>query len=307
MTGGCGLEHWGSNSAIIRAVGPTAAGPFTYVETVVRPFAHNPTIRSLPNASGYVIFFIGDGTGSPVSCNTTTGEFVSQPRLTGGSIHAVYSPSLRGPWSAPVEIQFNDTSGAGAAWNGGGTNPSPLVHQDGTVTLALQRGFTANPGKELLGVARAATWRGPYTMVTAQPVRPERPGCIAGTGEDPFLWENSRGLHILYHGMCPTGVLEAHHAFSSDGGITWTLSPRQTYAYSARVNGKTQWFARVERPQLFFDPRNNEPAMLYNGVCDAGPFDQIYHCLELTPVPPSKQPVIVMTWTLARPLRKSRI
>jgi hypothetical protein len=42
----CRLDHWGTNSAIIRAesaVGPQ--GPFHYVETVVPAFSHNPTVR----------------------------------------------------------------------------------------------------------------------------------------------------------------------------------------------------------------------------------------------------------------------
>ena len=47
-------------------------------------------------------------------------------------------------------------------------------------------------------------------------------------------------------------------------------------------------------------------AVLYNGVCDGDNSPgQIYRCLELKPVPPSTDPVIVMTWTMARPLRQS--
>lgn len=189
MTGGCGLEHWGSNSAIVRATGSAAAGPFTFAEVVVRPFAHNPTIRELPNSSGYVLFFIGNGQGTPVRCNTsrraddhrgtdvrtsTVGDvrsaadnsgvasaeiadFVSDTRvvksdlnvrlnragrasLTAGDIHASYARSLLGPWSAPVAVEFDDSGPVGGLWSGGGTNPSPLVHGDGSVTLALQRG-----------------------------------------------------------------------------------------------------------------------------------------------------------------------
>ena len=208
MTGSCGLEHWGSNSAVVRATGSAAAGPFTFAEVVVPPFAHNPTIRELPNSSGYVLFFIGDGQGTPVRCNTSrhgggsrgsgvsgvagsgaragatgtrggaagdnsgaaavagiagnassaksggsasrgsvgsnSGDSTSVQRrrasLTAGDIHASYARSLLGPWSAPVAIEFDDSGSVGALWTGGGTNPSPLIHSDGSVTLALQRG-----------------------------------------------------------------------------------------------------------------------------------------------------------------------
>jgi hypothetical protein len=286
-----------------------------YAQTVVHPFAHNPTIRPLPNGTGFVIFFIGDGTGTPAQCNGSRvpqeplrGAAGSEAKnLTGGSVHVVFASSVLGPWSPPVAVEFNDSTGAGASWTGGGTNPSPLIHPDGSVTLALQRGFAASPGKELLGVAHAAAgWRGPYTMITPVPVQPERPGCIAGTGEDPFLWENRRGMHIIYHGMCPTGLLEAHHAFSADRGVSWTVSPRQTYGYAARfTDGTTRLFARVERPQLTFAPGGDQAVVLFNGVCNTGSLDQIYECLELKPVPPSKTPVLVMTWTLARPLKRA--
>ena len=49
MANGCGLDKWGSNSAVVRAESSSPTGPFRYKQTVLRPFAHNPTIRRLPS------------------------------------------------------------------------------------------------------------------------------------------------------------------------------------------------------------------------------------------------------------------
>ena len=61
----CGLDHWGTNSMIIRASSQNASGPYTFKDVVVQPFAHNPTIRRLPNDEGFVIFFIGGTVSNP--------------------------------------------------------------------------------------------------------------------------------------------------------------------------------------------------------------------------------------------------
>ena len=242
MANGCGLNAYGSNSQIIRAEGPSAAGPFSFAQTVQLPFAHNPTIRRLPNGTGFVIFFIGGNRVKPNVCNSSMSSISSMRSMSstssmsntsstsssgqekharpassnsrsgsgsppggliGGSIHVIFSPTVFGPWSDPIPVEFtNTTDTADSQWLGGGTNPSPHIAADGTVTLALQRTFKANPGKELLGVARAPSWRGPYSMVTPAPIEPQHWYCAAGTGEDPFLWKGRRGgLHVIWHGM----------------------------------------------------------------------------------------------------------
>jgi hypothetical protein len=40
--------------------------------------------------------------------------------------------------------------------------------------------------------------------------------CVAGTGEDPFLWRSARGWHMLYHGMCPSGVWQVQRAVNPE-------------------------------------------------------------------------------------------
>ena len=186
MAYSCGLDHYGTNSQIIRATSTDPQGPYTFRDVVVEPFAHNPTIRELPNDTGFVIFFIGGTKSKPVDCRQHNEmEPSTQQQTIGGAIHVVYAKTVHGPWSDPVEIMFTENASiADSQWGHALTNPSPYIHPDGTVTLALQRDFKKNEGKELIGVARSETdWKGPYTMLTSTPIEPEHWYCVAGTGE----------------------------------------------------------------------------------------------------------------------------
>ena len=72
--------------------------------------------------------------------------------------------------------------------------------------------------------------------------------------------------------MCPTGVGQAHYAFSDDDGKTWHAGSGQVYSYDVEVDqgpGKPtshKLYARVERPQLAFDKNKGGPTFLFNGV-----------------------------------------
>lgn len=187
----CGLEKYGSNSEIARAESADPAGPFAFKQVVRAPFAHNPTIRRLPKGGGFVIFFIG-GNVVPLDKQADCTKNITpptRPRHALATIHAIQADSILGPWTEPVPIEFTDGGSNTSIWTGGGSNPSPVINLDGSVVLALRREFRAAPSgtagnKELLGVAQASSWRGPYTMITDRPVPPERPGCIKGMGEE---------------------------------------------------------------------------------------------------------------------------
>lgn len=298
----CGLDRWGSNSEIVRAESQHPGGPYTMRETVVAPFAHNPTVRNLLDG-GVLLFFLGYAGGKPVNCSDSTNSSVRSlrddiqtgiPTLTGSRIFAMHSPfGVRGPWSSPREIEFEDDP----AWSAGGTNPSPVIDpKDGSVTLAIHRVHSTDPGKALLGIARAATWEGPYHMLSPMPITPQQWFCVAGQGEDPFLWQNARGYHLLYHGMCPTGVMQAHYAFSADA-VTWVTATKQSYSYRVHFeDGSSRNFARMERPQLIFDPNTGMPTHIVNGVCDGSTAASSWECVI-------KQGG--MTWTVIRPLASS--
>lgn len=298
MAQGCPLDDYGSNSMVVRATSAHPNGPFAFQEVVWGAFAHNPTVARLPNGS-FALYIIGGNPSQPKDCTNVSSPTLRAgsatpaptPGLMSGGIHVLYGETVRGPWTLhPVEFANASTN----PWfDSHFTNPAPHVEKDGTVTLAFQGG--PKSGGELVGVARAASWRGPYTVVTPTPVVPDHWYCVAGSAEDPFLWRSKRGWHIIVHGMCPSGFLEAHYAWSLDG-VTWRHSTEQTWKYTvAMADGSTRFHDRVERPQLVFQRRNetdwtfSEPIYLINGVCDG------IVCLEHPG----------MTYTIFRPLATS--
>ena len=59
MSESCGLTSWATNSEIIHAVSSTIEGPYSYSDTVLPRFAHNPTIHFVDGS--YLLFHIGCG------------------------------------------------------------------------------------------------------------------------------------------------------------------------------------------------------------------------------------------------------
>ena len=57
MTENCGLTSWETNSEVVHAVADSPLGPFSIQETVLKRFAHNPTIHKVGDE--YLLFHIG--------------------------------------------------------------------------------------------------------------------------------------------------------------------------------------------------------------------------------------------------------
>ncbi|GMH49969.1 hypothetical protein TL16_g00660 [Triparma laevis f. inornata] len=302
----CPLGLWGLASSIVRTQSDSYLGPFEYQETVVSAFSHNPTIRKSPYDGKFYLFMIGAGDSEdPPDCredSVALGEVLEE-----SSIHVSRADSVHGPWSKPKAVTFSNTS---TYLCNGWTNPSPHFMPDGSVYLAFQAGSCGDPHHDtggMVGLAYATAWDQPFALTSPDPVTPKNwdpihPVCWAGVDEDPFLWLDSRGFHILTHGICPSGLRQAHYKFSEDG-ITWRTSMLQTYHYEvAYEGGGRHFFARMERPQIVFKEYDEntglagEPVALVNGVCGlgVGKNRSDYECVfdQLTG----------MTWTLVRPL-----
>lgn len=130
---------------------------------------------------------------------------------------------------------------------------------NGSVLLAY-RGENGTNG-EMLSVASAPHWRGPYSRVTLQPI-------IADKGEDPWPWVDQRGnFHIIFHSFdeAPVAAASGGHAFSSTWEGPWTYG-------GLAYNNTVEWasggppLAWRERPQLYLDPTTLRPLVLYNGA-----------------------------------------
>jgi len=169
-------------------------------------------------------------------------------------------------WNKVGMILKSNTNGT---WDCDTTNPSPLIFPNSTKVLLAYRGCPYNcDGAELINMAIADSYQGPYVRQSSEPV-------FQNGNEDPFIWRDPRGnYHLLLHSLEDGGGFGGpkvgRHAFSRDG-IKWTFNS-DTLTYNVTVHftdGTVIDYYRRERPQLFFDQAGN-PLYLSNGVQEKG-------------------------------------
>lgn len=288
MVNNCSLRYWGTNSEIIRAESEFPGGPYSYAQSVVPVFAHNPTIRRTRDGT-FLLYMIGNGqsAGEPVNCSKDAEELSNIPqktdqeneKFTGPSrhIHIAYSRSVYGPWDI-LPVSFTNPN-ASKIFDCSWSNPSPVVFENDSVLMAFTGGY-CHEGVEAIGMAVATHWKGPYTIKTLESIFPKPILCLSHAQyEDPSLWRSSRGFHLLLHGMCPTGMFNSKYAYSVDG-LRWNVSPTDPYTYIVEYeDGSERIFIRCERPQLLFN-NDSKAVYLFNGV----------------------QPMVGHSYTIARPL-----
>jgi len=268
----CGLNVWTTNSACVKAISTNAVGPYTFVDYVLPAFCHNPTIHTAIDGT-LLLYHIGDGTENPNSetkcTNGSTPVNATAPTSGEGSSYMTlnYASSVNGTWTAFGKAIL--TGGGTGTWDQGVTNPGPWMYPNGSVLLAY-RGKDSN-SKELLGVAFAETWKGPYTRLRTTPIF-ETDGA-----EDPFLWQDvDDKYHLLFNDKWEDSVGVGGHAYSSDG-INWVFSATRAYTHTVTwTDGTSLSMARRERPQLLFDSKRN-PTVLYTAVEPASDDDHVYN------------------------------
>jgi hypothetical protein len=101
----------------------------------------------------------------------------------------------------------------------------------------------------MIGLATAPSIEGPYTVVGDEPIfGPDKMGEI----EDPYLWKDETGYHMIAKDMKSTLAGE-HHAgilAHSKDAIHWKLD-KEPLAYSREIlwdNGETITMGQLERP-----------------------------------------------------------
>jgi hypothetical protein len=261
--GGCGLLCWVNASECVRATGASAAGPFADAAVVSGVFCHNPTIRRAPDGT-FVLFHIGqDDPGRVPACGSASYTCASNqppPLPTDGRAFLTYmsAPHPAGPWTPLGRAAF---TGNGSGWLGWVSNPSVHFFANGTALLAFRAkvmpgggGGSTPVGTEVIGLASAPSWRGPYRLLVGAP--------IVTAHEDPHVWADARGnLHLMSHG-------NTNHWFTSPERLgDWTLAVTPAYNFSfAWANGSQALALRRERPQLFFSEDRMTPLVFTTGV-----------------------------------------
>lgn len=292
FTHGCGLDYWSPYSRIIRAVSTTGPlGPYVFAAELAGTFAYNPTVVWSPADRVHLLYYIGcpasvkaECTIKHLSCgpgNDNNGE---------SGISVMSSPDLY-TWTFKGQVFKGLDKGY---WDDDTTNPSPFplgdtpynyggphtleASDDSAVTnrmLLAFRGchYNCSTGKELISLASAPSYEGPYTRLNGDKPIFENPN------EDPFLWQDKRGnFHLLLHSLEPDGGFGGgpkvgRHAYSRSIEGPWTFNSR-TLAYSTLVEFDDDTsidFYRRERPQLFFsDDGEMKPLVLTTGVQEKG-------------------------------------
>lgn len=267
MTNGCPLRNWVSNSRIDHAVADNIEGPYAFADVAVPTWAHNAAPIGPLKDGSFAIVHIGTGEGRPdggQNCTHGGADVPTEPmtpetlgraaaaHASGGGSTIHVSKSLDGPWEP---LQPNTL--------GSCNNPAPWVHSNGTVFIVC--------GGEM---KRAESISGPWTTVSTF----THEGGPAGSYEDPFLWTDERGFHLIYHVYnthenpphgheCSNSTVSAH-SFSADGS-RWHMSAVPPYGTQVRLaDGSTVTVATRERPKLFFDAAGKKTHLI-NGVCSA--------------------------------------
>jgi len=258
-----GFGNWVTNSQIVRAVSPTAAGPYEFAEIVLpargKSFfdgsaTHNSRIVKV--GEYFVLYYFGSNhEKSPTVDEDVWSSGLAQAYWMNKRVGMAWSKSVYGPWERSAEPIILPRPGK---WDSSITsNPSPVVLPDGSVYLMYKSSAKNYDPPLLLGAAMAKNFRGPYTRISEEPLfQFHSDQRMDNDVEDPFVWYNKDHYELImkdrFGHICGEeggGI----HAISDDG-IHWDLSKAKAYSKSILWDdGTTTMQANFERPFLLFE------------------------------------------------------
>lgn len=256
---------WMVASEIVHAVSDVPEGPYKFSDAALPArgaeywdgrSTHNP--RILKHKGKYYLIYMGST--HPFADPTYDELTLSSPWCIVGRsnkrIGLAVADSPYGPWKRFDEPILKTKPGTFYSYLT--SNPSPVIQEDGSVLMIFKgRAHTAN-GKYsnmALGVAYAPAIEGPYIVLNnGKPIFQVNG---QGEAEDPFLWKDSRGYHVIFkdHVAKFTGERGGGVMAHSDDGIHWTVD-KDPKAYSRTVeweDGKVEMQGQLERPFLLFE------------------------------------------------------
>lgn len=252
---------WMVKSEVAHCVSDTAEGPYTFVDVALGArgakywdgqSCHNPRVVKYKDT--YVMFYMG---------STHPFEDITDPAvLTLDSAYTVVGRSnkrigiattkdLNGPWerrdACVLDVEPN------SFYEFLTSNPAPWINEDGSVKLIFKsrkynEKFPYHSSMKI-GLATAPHFEGPYTVEGDEPIfGAEKMGEV----EDPYLWRDEAGYHLIAKDM--NSSLSGHHhsgilAHSKDA-MHWELD-KEPLAYSRELmwnNGKMIQMGQLERP-----------------------------------------------------------
>lgn len=256
---------WMIASEIVHAVSGNPAGPYRFSDVALPArgaqywdgrSTHNPRIMNY-KGKYYLIYM---GSTHPFTEPAYDKLTLSSPWCIVGRsnkrIGLAVSDSPYGPWKRFDEPILKTKPNTFYSFLT--SNPSPVLQEDGSVMMIFKgRAHTRNGeySNMSLGVAYAPSIEGPYTVLNND--RPIFQVDGQGEAEDPFLWKDKRGFHIIFkdHVAKFTGERGGGVLAHSQDGIHWTVD-KDPKAYSLTIeweDGKIEKQGQLERPFLLFD------------------------------------------------------
>lgn len=266
---------WMVSADIIHATSDTPSGPYKYSDVALGTrgaqywdgrSVFNPHVIRYKDK--YYMFYAG--TTHPFE-EPTYDELTVQSKWcilarTNKRIGLAVSDSPYGPWKRS-DKPILDTK-PNTFYSLMTSNPAPLLQEDGSVIMVFKGRHYQNGqhSNMFLGVAKASKIDGEYKVLNNdKPIIGEEKVSLA---EDPFLWKDNKGYHMLfkdqnaiYTGERGAGVL----AHSLDA-INWIIDSNPK-AYTMEMtfdNGTPASLLRMERPYILF--KDNKPEYLFTAV-----------------------------------------
>ncbi|MEI8086354.1 MAG: glycoside hydrolase family protein [Paludibacter sp.] len=268
---------WMVSSEIIHAVADKPEGPYHFVNRALTArgaqywdgrSTYNPQIFK---HNGKYYMFYGASTHPFEEAKRNELTLDSKWCIVARSnkrIGLAVSNSLNGPWQRmdkPIlDVETN------TFYSFLTSNPTLVINKDGSVLMIFKaRAYEGTKhGQMSLGVAYANNITGPYAVLNnKQPVFDAKK---MGELEDPFLWKDKRGYHVVFkdHKAKYTGELGGGVLAHSVNGLDWKMD-KDPKAYSKTIqwsDGFIEKRGQLERPFIFFE--NNKPRCMFFSTMD---------------------------------------
>ena len=252
---------WMVASEVVHAISETPEGPYRFSDVALSArgaqywdgrSVHNPRVVKYKDT--YVMFYMG---------STHPFEEITDPKvLTLSSPYTIVARSNKrigiatskspyGPWvrrDKPVLETAPDTFYSFLT-----SNPAPWINEDGSVVLIFKsRKYNDSfpyHSSMFIGLATADNYEGAYRVVQNEPIFGKDQ---FGEIEDPFIWRDSSGYHLIAKdqmgeitGKWHSGVLAHSH-----DAIHWQLD-KDPLAYTKKIrwsDGTVIEMGQLERP-----------------------------------------------------------
>ncbi|MDL2214597.1 glycoside hydrolase family protein [Dysgonomonas sp. OttesenSCG-928-M03] len=265
---------WMVASEIVHGTSDTPQGPYTFSDVALSSrgaqywdgrSAHNPRILTY-NGKYYLIYMGSTHPFEEPDCEELTLD--SKWTIVARSnkrIGLAVSDSPYGPWKR-LDKPILDTK-PGTFYSFLTSNPSPVIQEDGSVMMIFKgRAYNEDNthGDMALGIAYADNIEGTYKVLNNNYPIFNVEG--QGEAEDPFLWKDKSGYHIIYkdHVGKFTGERGGGSMAHSQDGIHWTID-KDPKSYSRTVeweDGSIGMQGQLERPFILFN-KDGKPTHIF--------------------------------------------